>query len=80
MDSIPAEYWKIILGVSILITMLSLISLPTLYENISGDSIPNLSQKGPPIEYQWDTAISRILIAIIFLAVSLYSYNKIRTS
>ena len=80
MDSIPAEYWKIILGVSILITVLSLISLPTLYENISGDSIPNLSQKGPPIEYQWDTAISRIVLAVISLAVSVYSYNQIRTS
>ena len=80
MDNIPAEYWKIILGVSILITMLSLISLPTLYENISGDSIPNISQKGPPIEYQWDKAISRILIAIIFLVVSIYSYNQIRTT
>ena len=80
MDGIPDQYWKITLGVSILITMLSLISLPTLYENISGDSVPNVSQKGPPIEYQWDTAISRILIALLFLAVSLYSYNKIKTS
>lgn len=80
MDSIPAQYWKIILVVSILITMLSLISLPTLYENVSGDSVPNISQKGPPIEYQWDTAVSRILIAIIFLAVSLYSYNKVKRS
>ena len=80
MVSISTEYWKIILGVSILITVLSLISLPTLYEDISGDSIPNLSQRGPPIEYQWDIAISRIVIAVISLAVSVYSYNQIRTT
>ena len=77
MVCISAEYWKIFLGVSILITVLSLISLPTLYEDISGDSIPNLSQRGPPIEYQWGTAISRIVIAVISLAVSVYSYNQI---
>jgi len=75
-----AEYWKIILGVSILITVLSLISLPTLYENISGDSIPNRPQREPPIEYQWDAALSRILIALFSLAISIYSYNKIRTT
>ena len=80
MVCISAEYWKIILGVSILITVISLISLPTLYEDISGDSIPNLSQRGPPIEYQWDTAISRIVIAVLSLAVSVYSYNQIRTT
>ena len=80
MESIPAKYWKIILGVSILITLLSLISLPTLYEDISGDSIPNLSQRKPPIEYQWDTAISRLVIAVISLAVSIFSYNQIRAT
>ena len=76
--SISAEYWKIILGVSILIAVLSLISLPALYKDISGDGIQNNSPKGSLIEYQWDIAISRIVIAAISLAVSLYSYNKIR--
>ena len=80
MVSISAEYWKIILGVSILIAVLSLISLPTLYEDISGDGIPNNSPKEPPIEYQWDIAISRIVIAAISLAVSIYSYNQIRST
>ena len=75
-----AEYWKIILGVSILITVLSLISLPTLNVNISGDSIPNRPQRKPPIEYQWDAALSRILIALFSLVISIYSYNKIRTT
>jgi formate hydrogenlyase subunit 3/multisubunit Na+/H+ antiporter MnhD subunit len=77
MVSISSEYWKVILGVSILITVLCLISLPTLYEDISGDGVQNLSPQGPPIEYQWDATISRIVIAIIFLAVSIYSYNQI---
>jgi len=76
--SISAEYWKIILGVSFLIAVFSLISLPTLYKNISGDSIPNNSPQGPPIEYQWDTAISRIIIAIISLGTGIYSYRQIR--
>ena len=80
MVRISAEYWKIILGVSILITVLILISLPTLYEDISGDSIPNLSQRKPPFEYQWDTAISRIVIAVTSLTVSIYLYNQIRTT
>ena len=80
MVRISAEYWKIILGVSILITVLRLISLPTLYEDISGDSIPNLSQRKSPIEYQRDTAISRIVIAVTSLAVSIYLYNQIRTT
>jgi hypothetical protein len=77
MVSVPVDYWKIILGLSILITVLSLASLPVLYENISGDNIPNRPQKEPPIEYQWDTAISRILVALISSAISIYAYNKI---
>ena len=79
MVSISAGYWKVILGVSILIAVLSLISLPTLYKDLSGDGIQNNSPKGSLIEYQWDIAISRIVIAVISLAVSIYSYNKIRT-
>ena len=77
--NVSAEYWKVILGLSILIAVLSLISLPTLYKDLSGDGIQNNSPKGSLIEYQWDIAISRIVIAVISLAVSIYSYNKIRT-
>ncbi len=80
MSILPVKYLKIILVVSVLITVLSLTSLPTLYEDISGDGIPNNSPKEPPIEYQWDIAISRIVIAIISLATSIYSYNQIRTT
>ena len=80
MVSISSKYWKVILGVSILISVLCLVSLTTLYEDISGDSIPNNSPQGPPIEYQWDTAISRIVIAIISIAISIYSYKQIRTT
>ena len=78
--NISAEYWKVILGVSILIALLSLISLPTLYKDLSGDGIQNNSPKGSLIEYQWDTAISRIIIAGISLAAGIYSYKKIRTT
>jgi hypothetical protein len=78
MSILPPRYWKMIFGFSLIITILSLLSLPSLYENISGDSIPNVSQKGPPIEYKWDTAIIRIVIAVIFSAVSTYAYNQIR--
>jgi len=80
MNIIPSGYWKIILGVSTIVTILSILSLPSLYENISGDNIPNRPQKEPPIEYQWDTAISRILIALLSSAISIYAYNKIRTT
>lgn len=79
-EALPEKYWRIILGIGILITVISLISLPTLYEDISGDSVPNVSQKGPPIEYQWDVAVSRIVIAGVSLALSIYSYNQIRTT
>jgi hypothetical protein len=78
MDALPPRYWKIILGVSIIVTALSLISLPTLYKNISGDSIPNRPQREPPIEYQWSTAISRMVIALVSLVIGIYSYNQIK--
>ena len=78
MASRRSGYWKIILGVSVIVLLYSLFSLPTLYENISGDSIPNRPQREPPIEYQWDAAYLRIILAIASLAVSVYSFNKIR--
>ena len=76
----PNNNWKILLWVSVLILVFSLVSLPSLFENISGDNVPNRPQKEPPIEYQWDTAISRIIVAIISIAVSIYSLNKIRSN
>ena len=71
--------WKMLLGVSVLVLVYSLSSLTNLYENISGDSIPNRPQKEPPIEYQWDVAISRIIIALMSVGVGVYSLNKIRS-
>ena len=71
--------WKILLGVCVLVFVFSLSSLPSLYENISGDSIPNRPQKEPPIEYQWNVAISRIIIALMSVGVGVYSLNKIRS-
>ena len=78
MSMLPPRFWKIILGASIIIIIVSLASLPYLYENISGDSIPNNSPKGPPIEYQMDTAIIRIIIALMSLGISVYSYKQVR--
>ena len=78
MDATNARAWKIVLIVSAIVTILSIISLPSLYENISGDSIPNRPQKEPPIEYQWDQAILRILIAVTAAAIGVISLNKIR--
>ena len=78
MSMLPPRYWKIIQIVSIIITIVSIASLPYLYENISGDSIPNNSPQGPPIEYQWDTAISRVFIALMSLGIGVYSYKQVR--
>ena len=80
MDNIPTKFWILILIVGILFSVLNLLSLATLYENISGDSIPNRPQKQPPIEYQWDVAITRIVLAILSLGISIYSFQKIQSN
>ena len=80
MSMLPPRFWKIILIVTIIITIVSLASLPYLYENISGNNIPNRPQGEPPIEYQWDTAISRILIALMSLGIGVYSYKQVRNN
>lgn len=77
MESRDNKLWKLLLVLSVFVTLLSLSSLPGLYENISGDSIPNRPQREPPIEYRWDTAVSRIIIAIISITVAGYSFRKI---
>jgi hypothetical protein len=79
MNNLPSKRWKIILGISIIIAIINLLSLPTLYENISGDSVPNRPQREPPIEYQWDTAITRLIIALVSILISAHSYNQIRS-
>ena len=80
MSKASTQYWRIILGVSIIITIVSIASLPYLYENISGDSIPNNSPQGPPIQYQWDTAILRIILALMSLGIGVYSYKQVRNA
>ena len=77
--SVPSfRIWKMLLVASIRVSLFSLLSLPNLYENISGDNIPNRPQGEPPIVYQWDLAVSRIIIAAISITVGVYSLNKIR--
>lgn len=78
MNSQNRLLWKIMLVISTLVLVFSLISLPGLYENISGDNIPNRPQKEPPIEFRWDLAISRIIIAFISMIVGAYSLRKIQ--
>ncbi len=80
MDNIPTKFWIIIVILGILFSVLNLLSLAMLYENISGDSIPNRPQKQPPIEYQWDIAITRIVVAILSLGISIYSFQKIQSN
>lgn len=72
-----AGLWRGVLLICILVAFFSLVSLPGLFRDISGDSIPNRPQKGPPIEYQWSAAISRILIAIVSIVLGVYSWNRI---
>ena len=78
MDATGVRMWKILLLVSILVTVVSTLSLPSLYQNISGDSVPNRPQKEPPIEYQWDQAILRITLAMVSVLIGMYSLKKIR--
>jgi len=80
MDPPNIRIWKTLLVASVLVIVFSLISLPYLYENISGDNIPNRPQGEPPIVYQWDIAISRIVIALISMIVGVYSLKKIRSN
>ena len=78
MDPQNIGIWKILVVVSTLVFLISLLSLPNLYENISGDSIPNRPQKEPPIVYRWDLAVTIIIIAIISIIVGIYSLKKLR--
>ena len=78
MESNISGLWKYLLVFSILVFVVNLISLPNLVENISGDSIPNRPQGGPPIVYRWDLAVTRIIIAVFSIMVGLFSLKKIR--
>ena len=80
MDTPENKIWKILLVASVLVIVFSLTSLPYLYENISGDNIPNRPQGEPPIVYQWDVAISRMIYTLISIIVGVYSLKKIRSS
>ena len=72
--------WKALLVISIGITIVSLLSLIGLRENISGDGIPNRPQGGPPIEYSWDKAMQRLLVAIFSTGTAFLSWNRITKS
>lgn len=78
MDQPDSRIWQILLVVCALVIVLSLSSLPGLYENVSGDGIPNRPQKEPPNKYRWDIALSRIFIAVVSLTVGIYSFRKMR--
>ena len=71
-------FWRLLFIISLVIAVISLFSLTRLYENISGDSIPNRPQKEPPIVYRWDLAIIRIIVSGISFFIASYSFKKIR--
>jgi len=70
--------WGTLLVLSMLVFLYSFASLPNLYENISGDNIPNRPQGEPPIVYRWDLATIRIISAAVSFAVGAYSFKRIR--
>ncbi len=51
MEQNNIRIWKIVYAVCLLITLASLISIPYLYEDISGDSVPNRPKRSPPIVF-----------------------------
>ena len=70
--------WNIVLGISIIVFVVSIATFPSLSENISGDGVPNRPQREPPIEYQWDSVIQRIVVIVLSVVAAFFSYNKIR--
>ena len=70
--------WKIVLGISIIVLVASIATFPSLTENISGDGVPNRPQREPPIEYQWNSVITRIVLIVLSFGVAVYSYNQTR--
>lgn len=72
--------FKLLLILSLLVALVSLGSLPYLKVDLSGDGVPNVSQQGPPVEYPWDQAIIRILVAVLSLGVAVYSWRMINAA
>ena len=71
--------WGALLVLSVLVFLYSLASMPYLYENISGDNIPNRPQGEPPVVYRWDLAMIRIVSAAFSFTVGTYSFKNIRS-
>ena len=71
--------WGALLVLSVLVFLYSLASMPYLYENISGDNIPNRPQGEPPVVYRWDLAMIRIVSAAFSFKVGTYSFKNIRS-
>ncbi len=72
------NFWKILLGVSVLVLVYSLASFPQVYTNISGDGIPNRPQKELLIENQWAAVFQKIILIVLSIGVGLYSFNQVR--
>lgn len=77
MGSHSVGAWKVLLAVSALVLSASILSLPSLYTNISGDGVPNRPQREPPVQYQWDQAAYRIILATLSALVGAYSWKKL---
>jgi hypothetical protein len=70
--------WKIILILSITLTIISLIAFANLQINIIGDGIPNRTQGWIPPEYPWMKAILSAITTIFFVGTAVYSLRRIK--
>lgn len=77
MNTQNKNIWKLGLVIALTVALLSLFSLATLQERISGDGVPNRPQKEPPLEYPWDQAARNIIIAVVSVVVAIYSWRRI---
>ena len=77
MNTQSENTWKLVLVIALTVAVLSIFSLSTLQERISGDGVPNRPQKEPPLEYQWDQAARNIITAGISIVIAIYSWRRI---
>ena len=72
------NFWKVLFVSSLCVAIIGLYNLNNLnYVNISGDGIPNLPQKEPPIEYPWNQAIQYMIIVAVSVSMAIFSLYKV---
>jgi hypothetical protein len=78
MRPIDNRFWKVLLFASVCFMVLGLFSLTGLSKDISGDSIPNRPQHGPPIEYNWNMAVPILILTVLSIVVAVFSWNQLQ--